>query len=47
RRARWKGQAPALVSCPQCRESKLPHRACPTCGTYGIRGKRRQVVEPA
>ena len=47
RRSQWKGQVPTLVTCPQCRESKLPHRACPTCGTYGSRAKRRQVVEPA
>lgn len=47
RRAQWKGQAPTLVSCPQCREAKLPHTACPTCGTYGPRGRRRQVIEPA
>lgn len=20
--------------CPQCNENKLPHRACPSCGTY-------------
>jgi large subunit ribosomal protein L32 len=38
---------PTLVSCPQCREPKLPHTACPTCGTYGPRGRRRQVIEPA
>lgn len=24
----------ALMSCPQCRSPKPPHRACPTCGTY-------------
>ncbi|MBO0828740.1 MAG: 50S ribosomal protein L32 [Streptosporangiales bacterium] len=47
RRSQWKGQVPTLVSCPQCREPKLPHTACPTCGTYGPRGRRRQVVEPA
>ncbi|HOE11099.1 MAG TPA: 50S ribosomal protein L32 [bacterium] len=23
-----------LVECPQCRESYLPHRACPHCGYY-------------
>ncbi|MDD5711816.1 MAG: 50S ribosomal protein L32 [Smithellaceae bacterium] len=26
--------------CPQCQEPKLPHRACPKCGTY----KGRDVV---
>jgi large subunit ribosomal protein L32 len=31
------------VSCPQCHEPKLPHVACPTCGTY----RRRQVLNPS
>ena len=26
--------------CPQCGAPKLPHRVCPTCGTY----KGRQVI---
>lgn len=25
---------PALSRCPQCKEMKLPHRICPSCGTY-------------
>jgi len=33
--------APALVVCPQCHGKIMPHRACPTCGTY----QGRQVVE--
>jgi large subunit ribosomal protein L32 len=32
-----------LVECPQCHSQKLPHAACPTCGTY----RRRQVLNPA
>lgn len=28
------------VTCPQCGAPKLPHRVCPTCGTY----KGRQVI---
>ena len=28
---------PALDICPQCRSPKMPHRACPTCGTYNGR----------
>ncbi|MEA1991002.1 MAG: 50S ribosomal protein L32, partial [Thermodesulfobacteriota bacterium] len=28
---------PSLSTCPQCTESKHPHRICPHCGTY--RGK--------
>jgi large subunit ribosomal protein L32 len=43
RRAQWKTAAPALVSCNQCRSPKLPHVACPTCGTYN----RRQVITPS
>ena len=26
--------------CPQCKSPKLPHRACPKCGTY----KGREVI---
>jgi large subunit ribosomal protein L32 len=25
---------PASSVCPQCKAPKLPHRACPSCGTY-------------
>ena len=32
-----------IKECPQCHERKLPHVACPTCGTY----RRRQVITPA
>jgi large subunit ribosomal protein L32 len=28
---------PALDTCPQCHSPKLPHHACPTCGTYNGR----------
>ena len=34
RRAQWKTSAATLTACPQCREPKLPHVACPSCGTY-------------
>ena len=30
-----------LSECPNCHEKKLPHRACPKCGTY----KGRDVLE--
>lgn len=41
RKAAWKVSTPALAPCPQCKTPKLPHRACPECGTY----KGREVVE--
>jgi large subunit ribosomal protein L32 len=34
-------KAPAYVECPQCHDLKLPHHACPTCGTYN----GREVVD--
>ncbi|MGH8869863.1 MAG: 50S ribosomal protein L32 [Actinomycetes bacterium] len=37
RRAQWKATPPALVSCDRCRQRKLPHVACPNCGTYHSR----------
>jgi len=33
--------APALATCPNCNEPKLPHRVCPSCGMY----KGRQVLK--
>jgi large subunit ribosomal protein L32 len=30
----------SLSLCPQCKEPKLPHRVCPTCGTY----KGREII---
>jgi large subunit ribosomal protein L32 len=32
---------PNTVLCPQCGEPKLPHRVCPSCGTY----KGRQDID--
>lgn len=32
--ANMKMKTPGLSSCPQCHESKLPHRVCPNCGYY-------------
>jgi large subunit ribosomal protein L32 len=45
RRAQWKTSVPNLVTCTNraCRQPKLPHVACPNCGTYN----GRQVVTPA
>jgi large subunit ribosomal protein L32 len=27
----------ALELCPQCHSPRMPHHACPTCGTYNGR----------
>lgn len=41
RKAVWKRiDKPGLVECPQCRELKMPHRACLSCGYY----KERNVM---
>lgn len=37
RRANWKTTATTLSACPQCRELRQPHMACPSCGTYAGR----------
>jgi large subunit ribosomal protein L32 len=34
-------EAPSLSSCPDCGEPVLPHRACPSCGSY----KGRKVIK--
>lgn len=44
RRASWKGENPNPSACPACSEPRLPHRACPSCGSYNGR-KVLQVVE--
>ena len=41
RRTHKKLEAPNLTTCPQCGESMMPHRACPSCGSY----KGRSVTE--
>ena len=40
RSANMKLEMPSRSVCPQCGAPKLPHRVCPTCGTY----KGRQVI---
>ena len=40
RRANWRLDAPALVTCPNCGAYKRPHRLCTACGVYN----GRQVV---
>ena len=37
RRAQYKVSAPRLNECPRCHSPRLPHRVCPTCGTYAGR----------
>ncbi len=34
-------QARSPSECPNCHESKMPHRACPHCGYYA----GREVIE--
>ena len=41
RKAHNKIDAPNLAQCPQCGDTRLPHHACPSCGTY----KGKSVVE--
>lgn len=38
RRAQHKIATPTVATCSVCSAPKLPHRVCPSCGTY--RGKR-------
>ncbi len=44
RRANWKGNGPVLGQCPECKELKQPHRACPSCGSYNG-NKVLEIVE--
>ncbi|MCH9720291.1 MAG: 50S ribosomal protein L32 [Actinomycetia bacterium] len=37
RRSQWKAKPVKLATCDRCRSAKLPHNACPTCGTYNKR----------
>ena len=41
RRTHQKVAAPNVSACPQCEEPKLPHHACPSCGSY----KGRTIIE--
>ncbi len=34
RRANWKTTATTLTACPMCAAPKMPHIACPSCGSY-------------
>ena len=37
RRGQDKVIGPSLVECSRCRNPKLSHHVCPTCGTYNGR----------
>jgi large subunit ribosomal protein L32 len=41
RRGAMKAEVPTVSRCPKCGDPRMPHRVCPSCGTYG--GK--QVIE--
>jgi large subunit ribosomal protein L32 len=41
RRAQHKAGKATINRCPQCHSPRLPHRVCPTCGTYA----KRQVID--
>ncbi len=34
RRTHYKAAAPSTMVCPNCGETKLTHRVCPSCGFY-------------
>ncbi len=34
RRTHYKASAVSYATCPQCGQTKMPHRACPNCGYY-------------
>ena len=41
RRAHDSLTSPSTSVCPQCKSTKLPHRVCPSCGTY----KGKEVID--
>jgi len=41
RRTTYKLKSVNVSTCPECKNTKLPHRVCPHCGFY----KGRQVVQ--
>ena len=47
RRANHKAGKASLNSCPRCHSPRLPHRVCPTCGTYaGREVVSHEVADP-
>jgi large subunit ribosomal protein L32 len=51
RRAQHQVSAPRLNECPRCHSPRLPHRVCPTCGTYAgrevIRHEEPETAAPS
>jgi large subunit ribosomal protein L32 len=45
RRATHRAATPRLNECPRCHSPRLPHRVCPTCGTYAGREVIAQEIE--
>ena len=45
RRTHYKTKAPAVTTCPECQEPKLPHTACPECGAYKDRNLKMTADE--
>jgi len=45
RRAQHKIASPVVATCGVCAAPKLPHRVCPSCGSY--RGRRYATTGPA
>jgi large subunit ribosomal protein L32 len=45
RRQHHRIKLPQLKVCPQCRQARLSHHACPNCGTY--RGRQVLPVKAA
>ncbi|MBI4261015.1 MAG: 50S ribosomal protein L32 [Actinobacteria bacterium] len=41
RAANWRTTPATYAECPQCHQSKLPHRVCTNCGYYA----GRQAIE--
>jgi large subunit ribosomal protein L32 len=41
RRGAMKAEMPTVNRCPKCGDPRIPHRVCPSCGTY----KGVQVVD--
>ena len=44
RRATHKATQAKLSRCPRCHSPRIPHRVCPTCGTYAGREVVRQEI---